>query len=278
MCKRKAPTDPLVRRFLKSYGVNLLPLPRRNAVPGELYIKTGPKVKATSGLMSEVIEPDVQLPAAYPEPLPKLKGVASNAVDWEFGLGLAGNFLTTLGVPPGVIDDVKAGYKDSSTARVSFQFDDVTRESIDPFAIGTALIGHRFKQHPWIRDGSKYYVAAGFVLAKSMSLSAQDADTYAVDVGAGVIKLLDAKAKVSVERTGDGTLAYRGTESLAIGVELYELEYDRTDGFRMGGQLEPVDLQRGRDNPWNPSFPADDDEALLYVETEETKGGPQASR
>ena len=48
MCKRRSPTDPLVRRFLQSYGVNLLPLPRRGAEPGELYVQTGRKVKVHS--------------------------------------------------------------------------------------------------------------------------------------------------------------------------------------------------------------------------------------
>ena len=34
----------------------------------------------------------------------------------------------------------------------------------------------------------------------------------------------------------------------------------------MGGQREPVALQRGSDTPLEPAFPAENDEALLFVE------------
>lgn len=266
MCKRKNPTDPLVRRFLQSYGVNLLPLPRRGAEPGELYVQTGRKVKATPGGISEVIEPDVRLPDSFTEPLPDMEGKASSSIDANFGLGLAGNFLAMVGLPPGVIDDVKLGYERSSTASVSFAFHDVTRCSIDPLAIGTQLIGRRFKQHPMIHDGNRYFVAASFVRSPAISIHAEDASAQSLEVGAGVAKLVDGEAGVSVNRAGDGTLTYRGQESLAIGVELYELEFDEQRGFLMGGQREPVALQRARDLPPDPAFPAEDDEALLYVE------------
>jgi hypothetical protein len=129
-------------------------------------------VKATSGLISEVVEPEVLLPEPFNEPLPQMAGVASDSVETEFGLSLAGNFLAAVGVPPGVIDDLKVGYRRSATARVAFQFDDVTRDSIDPLAIGSALIDHRFKKHPWIHEDNRYFVAAGFVRSPSMSIRA----------------------------------------------------------------------------------------------------------
>jgi hypothetical protein len=266
MCKRKDPADPLVRRFLKTYNVNLLPLPRRRAFPGELYIQSDRKVKATSGSINEVVEPDVVLPRAFSEPLPDLSGVASQAVEADLGLGLLANFLVAAGVPPGVVDEVRLGYRRSATARVAFEFSGVTRDSIDPFSIGTALIDHRLKRHPWVQPDSRYYVAAGFVRAPSISIHAHDGRRHAVELGAGVLTALEGSVAVSTERAGEGVLSYRGDESLAIGVELYELRYDEQDGFRMGGQRQPVGLMRGRDIPPAADFPAEDDEALLVVE------------
>jgi len=268
MCKRSDPSDALVRRMLKLYNVNLLPLPRRSAEPGELYIQTGRKVKATSGSINAVIEPEVDLPEPYVEPLPDLTGVATEAVGADLGLSLLGNFLTAIGVPPGVVDEVKVGYRRSSTAHVKFQFEQVTRSSLDPFTIGTALIGHHFKAHPWIRDGNRYYAAAGFLRSSSISIVAQDSSSRTVELGAGVMTVLDATAEVTAEQGGDGTMAYRGADPLAIAVELYKLEYDDEDGFRMGSQGKPVALMRGRDAPPEPDFPAEDDEALLYVESQ----------
>lgn len=267
MCKRKDPTDPLVKRCLETYNVNLLPLPRQRAVPGELYIQTGRKVKATSGSISRVIEPDVVLPEPYTEALPDMTGVASEAVDRKVGLGLLGNFLAAIGVPPGIVDDVKVGYQHSSTARVAFEFDDVTRESIDPFAIGSALVDHRFKHHPWVREGNRYLVAAGFVRSPSITIQAQDETLRAVDLGAGLVKVLEASAAVSAEQSGEGKIVVRGEQPLAIAVELYELRWDdEMQSFQMGGQREPVALVRGREVAPEPAFPAEDDEALLVVE------------
>ena len=111
MCKRKNPTDPLVREFLQTYNINLLPLPRQHARPGELYIKTGGTVKATPGWIDEIIEPEVDLPEPFPEALPDLSGVVSEMVSAELGLKLLGNFLVALGIPPGIVDKVKLGYR-----------------------------------------------------------------------------------------------------------------------------------------------------------------------
>ena len=267
MCKRKNPTDPLVREFLQTYSINLLPLPRQHARPGELYIKTGGTVKATPGWIDEIIEPEVELPEPFGETLPDLSGVVSEMVSAELGLKLLGNFLAALGIPPGIVHKVKVGYGATRTAQVSFQFSDVSRQSIDPFTIGTALIGHRLREHPWVRDGNRYYVAAAFVWAPSIVVHAQDSSRTAVDVGAGLVGTLDADAGVTAQHAGDGAMKYQGQTPLAIGVELYDLEYDGEAGsFLMGTQKKPVTLMRGRAGKVSPSFPAENDEALLEVE------------
>lgn len=268
MCKRKNPTDPLVRRFLETYNVNLLPLPRKNATPGEIYVQTGRKVKAAPGGMSELIEPAVELPAPVSEQLPDMRGVVSKKVERDFGLGLLGNFLVAVGVPPGIVDNVKAGYKQSGTAKVAFEFDEVTRDVLDPLAIGSALVDHRFKRHPWVSEGNRYFVAAGFVRSPSITIQAEDASQHGVELGVEALKVLEASGAVSAEQAGEGTVVYKdaGAGSLAIGAELYELSWDDEHGFLMGGQKGPVGLARGRRTPPPAAFPAPDDEALLEIE------------
>jgi hypothetical protein len=268
MCNRRNPTDPLVREFLQTYSINLLPLPRLRARPGELYIKTGRKVKATPGWLDEVIEPAVELPEPYDEPLPDLSGVVSETVDLDFGLKLLGNFLAVLGIPPGIIDNVKLGYKHKQTERVAFQFSEVSRQTVDPVTIGSALIGHQFRSpHPWIRPGNQYFVAAAFVRSPSITVHATDAANGAIEVGAGVASALDADVGVTAEHAGEGKVRYRGKDRLAIGAELYELSYDAdAKSFLMGAQKQPVALMRGKAVAPAPAFPGDDDEALLEVE------------
>ncbi len=266
MCKRTNPTDPLVRKFLQTYNINLLPLPRAVARPGELYVKTAGKVKATPGWIGELVEPEVDLDDAYSEKLPDLNGVVSETVGVDFGLTLLANFLIVLGIPPGIIDKVKLGYHHKRADKVAFQFANVTRESIDPFTIGSALIDHRLKNHPWVRPGNQYYVAAAFVRSRSIVVHAKDSSSRSVDVGAGLVGTVDADAGVTAERAGDGAMDYHGKKSLAIGVELYDLEYDTDDGtFLMGAQRRPVGLMHAKDNELAPAFPAEDDEALLEI-------------
>jgi len=266
MCKRSNPTDPLVRRFLQTYNLNLLPLPRPVARPGELYVKTAGKVKATPGRIDALIEPEVDLPEPYSEQLPDLSGVVSETVEVDFGLGLLANFLAVLGIAPGIIDKVKLGYRDKRSAQLAFQFANVERDSIDPFTIGSTLIGHRFKDHPWVRPGNEYYVAAAFVRSRSIVVHAKDSSSAAVDLGAGLLSAFDGDASVTAQRAGGGAIAYHGQRSLAIGVELYSLEYDEQAGsFLMGGQKRPVALLRGRERELTPAFPAEHDEALLEI-------------
>jgi hypothetical protein len=267
MCKRKNPTDPLVREFLQTYSINLLPLPRQHARPGELYIKTAGTVKATPGWINEIIEPEVELPEPFGETLPSLSGVVSEMVDANFGLKLLENFLFALGIPPGILDNVKLGYHKTNTTQVAFQFNDVSRQSIDPFTIGGGLIGRRLRPNPFVQEGNQYYVAAAFVWSPSIVVHARDAACTEVDLGAGLIGAVDADAGVKAERAADGAMTYKGREPVAFGVELYDLEYDSDrQSFLMGTQKQPVALMRGRRTKPTPAFPAENDEALLTVE------------
>src|SRR6185436_9856151 len=55
VCKRTT-SDPLVRAFLDNYGLNLLSIPRKNAMCGDLYIADGPRV-STPGHIAQVLIP-----------------------------------------------------------------------------------------------------------------------------------------------------------------------------------------------------------------------------
>src|SRR5262245_46616223 len=88
VCQRNT-SDPLVLAFLDNYGLNLLSIPRKNAICGDLYIAEGARV-STPGRITQVLVP----PPVLPEPvtgelLTELTGVVSRQVSADVGLGLS---------------------------------------------------------------------------------------------------------------------------------------------------------------------------------------------
>src|SRR4051812_34524527 len=157
MCKRTT-RDPLVRTFLDEYGLNLLRIPREGADCGDLYVREGGRVSAP-GRLAELLEPKLELPSVQRgETLASLRGQFSDRVDLDAGLGLLQSFFAAVGAG-GVVDNVKAGYKRSRGRALRFCFPQATRDSVDPFALGSALIDKRFKErHPFVRPGNEYFV------------------------------------------------------------------------------------------------------------------------
>lgn len=272
MCKRRqSHRDPLVDLFLRKYKVNLLPLPIETAQCGQLYVqRPAATLGAVPGSIAELVTPAVTLPEpSIGEQLADVAGERSSGVPVKLGLKLLGNFLTALGVPPRLIDNVHAGYEHSVSHTLHFAFRDATRDAMDPFSIGTALIDHRFNAgHPWVGPGNRYFISAGVIRSGSISIDAEDERSDQVDLGLEALKLAGLDASISVQRHESGTMTYGGDKRLAIGVELYDLRFDDAAGkFTMGDGNVAVDLRRGVEVELVPAFPAGDDEALLEVET-----------
>jgi hypothetical protein len=280
MCRRsKRKDDPLVDLFLTKYKLNLLPLPLENADCGQVYVKRpGAKLGAVPGSIAELVTPEVRLPAARRNrPMPDIAGERSSAVSAKVGLNLLDNFLTALGAAAGIVNEIRAGYERNRASQVRFAFRDATRDSMDPFSIGTALIDHSWNaRHPWIGDGNQYYVSAAVVRCPSLSITAEDDRSQGVDVGLDALNAVGVNAAISVQRHDRSSVTYQGRKRLAIGVELYDLRYDSERAkFEMGTEDVAVDLRRGREVELVPAFAGDDDEAL--VEAEELGTRPSTS-
>jgi hypothetical protein len=275
MSKRSKP-DPLVRTFIDTYHLNLLPIPRENAACGELYVKRGKKVSAP-GDARELLQPRVTFPPVAPdEKLAELRGTASSSIDAKAGLGLLESFLIALGAG-GIVNKLKAGYEQKRVRSVQFRLEDATRDSMDPLSMGTALEGRRFRpNNPWVSPEAEYYIVAAVVRTPSLSLTAQDDRSNTVDLGADVLEAVSAEGGIELHRKQDGEITYAGSTALAIGVELYEIRHD-TELNRL--EMLPVDtaiaLSRGRrPQPPPPSFLGDDDDIFIQLETEEDAPRP----
>ena len=225
-CRRDT-KDVLARMFLDRYRVNLLVMPGRRVHCGSVYIQQGKQV-TTPGELTDIVEPHVNLGEPFVEDqLPDLSGTWSDSVTASLGIQLLENFLAALGAA-GLIDQLKASVKQSNARKVAFKFDSVSRESLSPIALGTALAGcHLAKSNPWVQDGNRYYAVAGVLRSASLSVQGWNEQGSTVDLGVDVATVADINGGFEVKKQGKDELSYCGREALAVGVELYELRWDK---------------------------------------------------
>jgi hypothetical protein len=273
VCRRDT-NDVLVRRFLDRYKLNLLALPGRRVRCGSVYVQQDGRLTAP-GMLEDLIEPEVKLKKPFVEnDLPDLSGRWSESISADVGIGLLESFLSALGAV-GLVDELKASVKATRSRNVAFRFRKVGRESLNPLALGNALIGHRFvPSNPWVRDGNRYFAVAAVVRSASISIQGRDKGGSTVDLGVGVATVADANAAVQVEHAGASEVVYSGSMPLAIAVELYELrwneEREELDFLTPKGPVSV--LGAAEDNIPDPVFLGDNDEVL--IEPEERDGEP----
>jgi hypothetical protein len=267
MCKRSTP-DPLVRTFLDRYNLNLLPLPRSGIECCDLFRRADDGRVSTEFALGNVVTPDLgELKLDLGEHLGALEGTLSHGRDLDFGLGLLGGFLAALGAP-GVLNRVGTQYRRSRTQSLAFEFREATRDSVDPGALGNALIDRRLRQdHPLVLEGSRYFVVSG--LARSPSLTVH-ATTHA-ESGGGfdveAVQVASAQAGLTVRRESDTAVTYKGNRALVFGVELYELFYD--DGqaaLRMLTPDGPLYSHGAQPLVLEPAFVGPDGDAFIELE------------
>jgi hypothetical protein len=264
MCKRTS-SDPLVRLVLDRYRVNLLSVPRRRAECGQVYIRNGRRV-STGVNVRWLVEPDVELPPVYAdEPLADLAAARSDAVDAGIGLRLLETFLAALGAGA-VATRVGAQYGNRGVARLRFRITGARMDSVDPGSLGLALHGRRLRSdQPLVRKGNEYFIATGVVRAPSISVVAEDERGRIIDVGAEVAPIVDGRAGVSSQVTGDGEVSYAGVEPLAVGLQLCELHLRDGERVAMHAQDPEDGVQLAKAIPPRPVFVAPGEDVLLDV-------------
>jgi hypothetical protein len=266
MCKRST-DDPLVRAFLDDYGINLLRVPRENACCGDLYVKTGRSVSGP-GDVAELFDPAVRLPRPRRnERLADLSGKRSTKIDLKVGIGLLDAFLAAIGAA-GVLSKLKASFDLHRVGSVSFAFRDATRDSVDPLKLGTALGQSRLKtDHPFVQPESEYFVTAAVVRTPSISVMLDDDRSQSVDLGADAVHAISVEAGISGEHSSSGEITFAGTTPLAIGVQLYSMRFDAQTGKLSMAAVDRAQRVGARPPKPAPAFVAEDDEALLSIDT-----------
>jgi hypothetical protein len=225
VCKRST-DDPLIRLFLDRYGLHLLQVPRESAVVGDFYVDDGRRV-SPPGNMKYLLDPPPELPAPKEgERMADIEGVTSKGYSLEVGLGLLEGFLLAFGAGPLTLK-VKTEYEAKRVQSLRFRITAPTRDSLDPFELGAALVGKKpVEDHPWWSGENRYYLATAVTRTSSISVVAEDDGSSGAEVDVEALKVAGASGGFTLERGSESEVLYKGDRPLAFGVELCELSYD----------------------------------------------------
>lgn len=225
MCKRST-DDPLIRLFLERYGLHLLQVPRESAAVGDFYVDDGRRV-SPPGNMKYLLAPPPELPAPKEgERMADIEGVTSKGYSLEVGLGLLEGFLLAFGAGPLALK-VKAEYETKRVQSLRFRVAAPTRDSVDPFELGAALVGKKpLEDHPWWSGENRYYLTTSVTRTSSISVVAEGGGSQGVEVDVEALKVAGASGSFTLESGSESEVVYTGTRPLAFGVELCELSYD----------------------------------------------------
>lgn len=268
----KKSEDPLLKMILDKYRLNLLSIPREKASVGDLYVQEGnsPYV-STPGSISNFLEPAFEIPQlTNGEIMAFVSGTTSRDASGKAGMDFLEGFLNALG-PAVVGSKVRASYESSSKNKITFTFENPTRDYIDPGLLGRKLIDHTLmSQHALIAEGRKYYIVTGVARSSSISVISEGDTKQILDLDAQVMKLANISGDISIQKNQTGRVTFKGDKNLAFGVELYELKYiyDGGEGrgkFRMDIQDKAL-VARGEEEQTVPLFGPEEDVVISINE------------
>ncbi len=242
--------DPLLKVLLDTYRLNLLSIPRENASVGDLYVQEGhSQYVSTPGSITYFLEPPFEIPSIKTgETMAAVSGTTSKDASGKVGLDFLEGFLNALG-PAGVGTKVRGSYQSSADSKITFNFENPTRDYVDPGLVGKLLVDHTLmKRHALIAEGRRYYLVTGVARSSGISITTEGDDNKVMDIDAQVMKLANVSGDVSIKKNQTGKITFYGQKNLAFGVELYELKYVQDNGgqegrFLMSTQLEPVGVR-----------------------------------
>ena len=244
MSKRNT-TDPLLKAFFDKYKLNLLAIPRRDAMVGDVYVDTKEGVLAP-GRLSSLLHPSPKMPdVKVGEPLAYIKTTETRALDLKIGVGLLEGFFAAIGATV-IAGKIKAAYEHKGVETVRFKLKNATRDSVDIIAFGNNLFDCQLnRKHPFVQASNKYYVTVGVIRSPSITVVAEDSKKNTVAVEAKAVKdVVSVDGKIDVKREGSGELTYEGVEPLAFGIELVQMAYSEAENrFTLSAMPRPVSVR-----------------------------------
>ncbi|WEK21665.1 MAG: hypothetical protein P0Y49_11015 [Candidatus Pedobacter colombiensis] len=215
-------------RYLKSFGYNVVRLPRADIRPLQILMKNGSSLEPLGDLSALLIAGTHKpLPAVSPNvKTASISGKRTSDLALDVGLDILGNIIGAMG---GGSIGLKSQYSNART--IAFEFHDVLADSVqivelDQFLTdsGTDPFSTHLKR---LLESDKIYIITSTIKSKSLSVEASKKDKTSVDVNASAIKdILGPKIKVNVNTDRSSTMSFAGDEDLIFGFKAIKLVYE----------------------------------------------------
>jgi hypothetical protein len=147
--------------------------------------------------------------------------------------------------PVGIGAKIRANYEGHNAKTIKFRFSSPTRDYVeDPYYLNVKLQKHKIAEGNELKE-RRYYLVTGVVRSPSISLTAEDENARIVGGNVNVLETIGGSANLSIKESNNGDVTFMGKKSLAFGVELYELIYDRDKGqLRFSTVTKPIVVRK----------------------------------
>ena len=229
--------DPFLSS-LADYGYSVVRLPMADLAPLQMLLRRGDDLDRL-GRLSTVLLP------GRPPGLPRVardrraasvSGRRTGGLDVAVGLSLLGGVIAAMGGSRAGLEDT---YRSART--ITFEFTDVTEDSVELAALDQCLSGARLNPRSAhlgaLFDAGEVHVTTAVIRSRALTVDARDEQGAAVSVELPALAHVSG-GRLTVSHSSDDSAAivYTGRESLAFGFRAIRLFYE--DGRYAG--FEPL--------------------------------------
>ncbi len=218
--------DPSIR-YLKSFGYNVIRLPRADIRPLQILMKNGSFLEPLGDLVALLV-------SGTHKPMPTIKanvktasisGQRTNDLALNAGLDILGNIIGAMG---GSSIGLKSEYHNARS--IAFEFQDVLTDSIqivelDQFLTDSGM--DPFSTHlKDLLESDKIYIITSTIKSKTLTVTATKKDRTSLKVDASAIKqILGPNVKVDNNTDNIYSLSFTGKDNLIFGFKAIKLTY-----------------------------------------------------
>jgi hypothetical protein len=227
-------TDPLIRKLLDDYNINLLFPPRETYRVGDVCMKAGDMVQRI-GSVTDLLTPPLKLPQSHSERVADISGQISGSADVNIALDFLAGFLNLIGAG-GIVNKIKTAFGKNTKSTMKISFPNTTREFVDPIHLAKSVIGHGIDQaNPIYKAKNRYYVAGGVLRTSSISLISDNDAIHSVNAEANAAVTANVSVQAKTQSGSESRITFRHKQkTLVYGVQLFELAVDESGNWSLG--------------------------------------------
>ncbi len=237
--------DPVITKLRQIFQANILRVPEERFQPLSAILRSGGNNRYW-GSLSKMIEGDLLDTEDFVthNRMADVSGKISRSAEIDVGLDILGGFLRGFQLPSATIC---AEFSGATTA--SFSFNNVQRKYIEPSDLDSLLVGLPLNSElgatrQIIAGEARLYVIDSIITSSDFSIHVnKENDTdFKLDVPA-ISKLVgEASADVSVQKTSETAIRFKGEKSLTFAFSCLYCEADRAGRITLKASSLPKNV------------------------------------